>query len=160
MKFVASRVMCYSRALCTLGALAAGFGWSCYAQAALGEDADSVTADQVRLQAKLQLVRNENHTIHELQLPTGGKVRQFVGDTGKVFAVSWSGDWRPDLRALMGKHYDRYLAAMKDRPKGHGPVRIEIPGLVVVMGGHQRAFFGHAYLTDLVPQGFHPEDIR
>ena len=72
--------MCYSRALCTLGALAAGFGWSCYAQAALGEDADSVTADQVRLQAKLQLVRNENHTIHELQLPTGGRVRQFVGD--------------------------------------------------------------------------------
>jgi hypothetical protein len=160
MRFVASKVIRCCRALCTVGVLAAGLGWSSHAQAALGEDADSVTADQVRLQAKLQLVQNRNHTIHELQLPTGGRVRQFVGATGKVFAVSWSGDWRPDLRELMGKHYDRFLAAMKDRPKGHGPVRIEIPGLVVVMGGHQRAFFGHAYLTDLVPQGFHAEDIR
>jgi len=31
---------------------------------------------------------------------------------------------------------------------------------VVVMGGHQRAFFGHVYLTDLVPAGFLPEEIR
>jgi len=160
MSFVASRVIRCCRALCTVGVLAAGLGWASHAQAALGEDADSVTTDQVRLQAKLQLVQNEDHTVHELQLPTGGRVRQFVGTTGKVFAVSWSGDWRPDLSALMGKHYDRFLAAMKGRPKGRGPVRIEIPGLVVVMGGHQRAFFGHAYLTDLVPKGFHPEDIR
>ena len=143
-----------------MAVLAAGLGFSPCAQATLGEDADSVASDQVRLEARLQLARGENHTIHELQVPTGGNIRQFVADSGKVFAVSWSGGWRPNLRKLMGQHYDRYLAAAKERRMGRGPVRIEIPGLVVVMGGHQRAFFGHAYLTDLLPQGFRPEDIR
>lgn len=161
MKLFDSSVKWCCRALCAMGALAASLGFSPCAQAALGEDADSVAADQIRLQAKLQIVPRANHTIHELQVPTGGNIRQFVAtESGKVFAVSWSGGWRPNLRELMGKHYDRYLAAAKERRMGRGPVRIEIPGLVVVMGGHQRNFFGHAYLTDLVPQGFRPEDIR
>jgi hypothetical protein len=160
MKLFASRVKWCCRALSTLGALAASLVFSLCAQAALGEDADSVAADQLRLHAKLQVVQKEKHAIHELQVPTGGNIRQFVNENGKVFAVSWSGGWRPNLRDLMGKHYDRYLAAAKERRMGRGPVRIEIPGLVVVMGGHQRAFFGHAYLTDLVPQGFRPEDIQ
>jgi hypothetical protein len=140
--------------------LVASLFFSPGAQATLGEDADSVAADQLRLHAKLQVVQKAKHAIHELQVPTGGNIRQFVNESGKVFAVSWSGGWRPNLRDLMGKHYDRYVAAAKERRMGRGPVRIEIPGLVVVMGGHQRAFFGHAYLTDLVPQGFRPEDIQ
>ena len=148
------------RALGTMGVLAASLAFSSGAQAALGEDADSVAADQIRLQASLQVVRRENHTMHELQVPSGGNIRQFVAESGKVFAVSWSGGWRPNLRDLLGKHYDRYLTAAKENRTGRGPLRIEIPGLVVVMGGHQRAFFGHAYLTDLLPQGFRPEDIR
>jgi len=160
MNLFASRVNGCCRALCTLGALAASFFFSPFAQATLGEDADSVAADQIRLQAKLQVVQKDKHTIQELQVPTGGNIRQFVTESGKVFAVSWSGGWRPNLRDLMGKHYDRYLAAAKQKRMGRGPVRIEIPGLVVVMGGHQRAFFGHAYLTDLVPQGFQLEDLR
>src|SRR5664279_5261552 len=160
MKLFASRVKWCCRALSTLGALAASLVFSPCAQATLGEDADSVAADQFRLHAKLQVVQKEKHAIHELQVPAGGNIRQFVNESGKVFAVSWSGGWRPNLRDLMGKHYERYLAAAKERRMGRGPVRIEIPGLVVVMGGHQRAFFGHAYLTDLVPQGFRPEDIR
>ena len=161
MKLFDSRVNRCCRALCAMGAVAASLGFSPCAQATLGEDADSVAADQIRLQAKLQVLPRANHTIHELQVPTGGNIRQFVGaESGKVFAVSWSGGWRPNLRELMGKHYDRYLAAAKERRMGRGPVRIEIPGLVVVMGGHQRNFFGHAYLTDLVPQGFRLEDIR
>ena len=143
-----------------MGALAAALGLSPCAQAALGEDADSVAADQIRLQANVQVVRKENHTIHELQVPTGGHIREFVADSGKVFAVSWSGGWRPNLREIMGKHYDRYLAAAKERRMARGPVRIEIPGMVVVMGGHQRAFFGHVYLTDLLPAGFRTEDIH
>jgi hypothetical protein len=143
-----------------MSALAASLGFLPCAQAVLGEDADSVAADQIRLQAKLQVVQKEKHAIHELQVPTGGNIRQFVNESGKVFAVSWSGGWRPNLRDLMGKHYERYLTAAKERRMGRGPVRIEISGLVVVMGGHQRAFFGHAYLTDLAPQGFRPEDIQ
>ena len=141
-------------------ALSAAFCFSPRVHAALGENVDSVAADQIRLRAKLQVVRMANHTVHELQVPAGGSIRQFVGDSGKVFAVSWSGGWRPDLRELMGAYYDRYLEAAKGRRRIRGPVRIELPGMVVVMGGHQRAFFGHVYLTDLLPSGLRPEDIR
>jgi hypothetical protein len=141
-------------------AIAGSLGLSPIARAALGEDADSVAADQLRMQATSRIVKKERHSIHELQMPAGGSVRQFVNEGGKVFAVSWSDGWRPNLRELMGQHYDRYLAAAKARHRARGPVYLEIPGLVVAMGGHQRAFFGHAYLTDLVPPGFGPEDLR
>ena len=130
------------------------------ARAALGDEVSAVAADQARLQASLQVWRKDNYTIHELALPTGTKIRHFVGDSGKVFAVSWSGGWRPNLRDIMGDHYDGFIAATRGKRMARGVARIELPGMVVVMGGHQRAFFGHVYLTDLVPAGFLPEEIR
>lgn len=93
-------------------------------------------------------------------MPSGGKVRQFIADGGKVFGVAWSGSWRPDLRELMGSHYERYLAAMKGKRLARGPVRIELPGLILVMGGHQRAFFGRVYLLDQMPANTRPQDIH
>jgi len=130
------------------------------AHAALGEDVTSVATDQARMQAKLEISHKANYAVHELQAPTGATVREFVGDSGKVFAVSWSGGWRPNLRDIMGVHYDRYIAGTRGRRATRGPVRIELPGMVVIMGGHQRAFFGQVYLLDLLPPGLQLEDIR
>jgi len=111
------------------------------------------------MEASLQVWHRDNYTIHELLVPSGTKVRHFVNDSGKVFAVSWSGGWRPNLRDLMGAHYDKFIAGTRGRRVARGVARIELPGMVVVMGGHQRAFFGHVYLTDLVPTGFLPENV-
>jgi len=124
------------------------------ARAALGDDVAAVAADQMRMEASLQIWRRGNYAIHELGVPTGGKIRHFVGDGGKVFAVSWSGGWRPNLRDIMGDHYDKFIAATRGKRVARGVARIELPGMVVVMGGHQRAFWGHVYLTDLLPAGF------
>jgi len=140
--------------------MALALQFSSPARAALGDDVAVVAADQVRLQASLQVTRKSNYAIHELALPTGTKVRHFVGDSGKVFAVSWSGGWRPNLRDIMGDHYDKFIAATRGKRVARGVARIELPGMVVVMGGHQRAFFGHVYLTDLLPVGFLPAEIR
>jgi hypothetical protein len=145
---------------CAALVLALVFQLSPAARAALGDDVSAVAADQARLQASLQVWRKDNYTIHELASPSGTKVRQFVGDSGKVFAVSWSGGWRPNLRDIMGDHYDRFIAATRGKRVARGVARIELPGMVVVMGGHQRAFFGQVYLTDLVPAGFLSEEIR
>jgi len=124
------------------------------ARAALGDDVSVVAADQVRLQAELKVMPGDHYTIHELALPSGVRLRNFVGDGGKVFAVSWSGGWRPNLRDVMGVHYDDFIAATRGKRITRGVARIALPGMVVVMGGHQRAFFGHVYLTALVPDGF------
>ena len=145
---------------CAALALALVLQSSFPASAALGDDVAAVAADQSRMQASLQVWRKSHYEIHELASPAGIKVRQFVGDSGKVFAVSWSGGWRPNLRDIMGDHYDKFIAATRGKRVARGVARIELPGMVVVMGGHQRAFFGHVYLTDLVPAGFLPEEVR
>jgi len=130
------------------------------ASAALGDDASSVVADQARFGARLKLARRPAYAVHELALPTGATVRELVSGTGKVFAVTWSGGWRPDLRQLLGSHYARFLAGTRGRRAARGIARIELPGLTVVMGGHLRTFFGRAVLTDLVPAGVDPEELR
>jgi alkylated DNA repair dioxygenase AlkB len=61
---------------------------------------------------------------------------------------------------MTSAHYESFIAGTRSRRAARGVVRIELPGMVVVMGGHQRAFFGHVYLTDRVPPGFAPKDLR
>jgi hypothetical protein len=153
--------MCRPRRwLCVLSAVATALAFSPPATATLGEGVSSVEANRVKMLANLRVVRKTNYAVHELGLPTGGKVRQFVADSGKVFAVCWSAGWRPDLREIMGTHYDRYVAATKGRIMVRGPVRLELPGLVVILGGHQRAFFGRVYLLGQLPPNMRVEDIH
>jgi len=130
------------------------------AHAALGEDVSAVATVQARLGASLQIRQRTGYAIHELAAPTGTTVREFVGESGKVFAVAWSGGFRPNLRDLMGTHYDRFIAGTRGRRATRGPVRIELPGMVVVMGGRLRTFYGQVTLTDQLPAGVTPEDLR
>ena len=60
----------------------------------------------------------------------------------------------------MGAHYDRFIAGTRGRRATRGIVRIELPGMVVVMGGHLRTFFGQVTLTDLLPAGVAAGDLR
>jgi hypothetical protein len=130
------------------------------AQAALGDDVSTVENDRVRMHATLQVRRKTNYDIHELAAPAGSVVREFVGQNSKVFAVSWSGGWRPNLRDIMGTHYDRYIEATRGQRRARGPARIELPGMVVVMGGYLRTFWGHVYLTEQLPAGFSPQELE
>lgn len=112
------------------------------------------------MHANLQVRRQANYDIHELKTSVGSTVREFVGQQGKVFAVSWSGGWRPDLRSIMGSYYDRYIKHTRGKRRARGPVRIELPGMVVSMGTYLRTSFGYAYLTDQLPTGFSAEEIK
>ena len=151
-----SKITCIFCGLCAFGA----FGLTRSARAALGDDVASVEQDRARMGASLQVRRSTGYDVHEMAAPIGSTVREFVGPDGKVFAVSWSGGWRPNLRDLMGVHYDRFIAGMAGRRRSRAPVRLELPGMVVVMGGHLRTFFGHAYLTDMLPAGFSTQEMR
>ncbi len=124
------------------------------AHAALGDDVSAVANDQARLRASLRITAMKGYVIHELASPAGATVREYVGTHGKVFGVSWSGGWRPNLRDILGSHYDRFIAGTRGQRRARGMARIELPGLVVVMGGYLRTFWGHAYLTDLAPVGW------
>ena len=132
--------------------------------AALGGDAASVDADRVRIQgALMRIVRNNSYALHEIRSASGTTIREYVSTSGTVFAVAWQGPWLPDLRQVLGAHFDQYETAMRSARrarKGRGSLVIDGPDLVVQMTGHPRSFFGRAYVPALMPQGVQVESIR
>lgn len=150
------RIVLWLCSACTLAAV----HFATPAHAGLGDEVAAVEKDRSAMQAKLHVSKRASYDVHELALETGATVREFVGQDNKVFAVSWSGGWRPNLRDLFSKHYDRYVEGTRGLRHARGPVRIQLPGMVVFMGGHLRHFFGYAYLTEQVPAGFLPEDVK
>lgn len=131
--------------------------------AALGENVSSVQFDQVHMQATVRTIQSNTHIVHELHSPTGTVVREYVSPSGTVFAVAWEGPWLPDMRQLLGSHFEEYMRAVQAQSSGRvgrRPIAIELPGLVVHMTGHPRSYAGHAYVPEMVPQGVKDEDIR
>jgi hypothetical protein len=143
--------------LCTLAALGVHVA---PAFAALGDEVSAVERDRARMNGHLQVRRRSNYDIHEIATPLGTTIRELVSRDGKVFAVTWSGEWRPDLRDMMGQHYERFSARAQGKRRARGPVRIELPGLVVYMDGYLRTFWGHVYLSDQLPPGFSPDALQ
>ena len=49
------------------------------------------------------------YTVSEATLTDGTLVREYVGQSGVVFAVSWHGPHTPDLSSLLGSYFAGYL---------------------------------------------------
>lgn len=133
------------------------------AWSSLGGDLGSIQADQIRMQGTRKATSAESYTVHEIQGNNGTVVREYVSPDGKVFAVSWHGPWLPDMRQLLGSYFDQYARANQAQSAARmrrGPVLIDVPGLVVQMGGHLRAFSGRAYVPEMLPSGVRVEDIE
>lgn len=130
--------------------------------AVLGGSEASVQTDQAHMQASLKSSMSGAYHVHEMQTPSGIVVREYAAD-GTVFAVAWSGPWRPDMEQLLGSYFETYrqaLAAQSGARHGRRPVHIALPGLVVNMEGHLRSFRGSAYIPDMLPQGVAAKEIR
>jgi len=129
------------------------------AWAALGGDPEPAVADDKHTFASKKVVQNVGYTVNELDAGTGTRVREYVGPDGKVFAVSWRGPFRPNLRELLGDSYETYVAAA-GKKMVRGPFNLSLPSLYIHMSGRQRAFYGRAYLPGRVPQGLSTDEIR
>ncbi len=131
------------------------------AQATLGEDFLPDSAKQTRLGSTIRAVTQGKYTVNEYTLASGTVVREFVAPTRKVFAVAWKGPLKPDLRQLLGTHFERYVAAAANKSQpGRHPVSLRDTDLVIHAGGHMRAFSGVAYLPGELPAGVAEEDLR
>jgi hypothetical protein len=147
-----------------IGALVAIVALPARASATLGSDASSVDVDRVRMQgALLRIVRSDDYTLHEVRSSSGTTVREYVSSSGTVFAVAWQGPWLPNLRQVLGRYYDEYQQMVRGTPgqrRARGSLVINLPDLVVQMGGHPRAFSGRAYSPRLMPLRVRAESIR
>ncbi len=126
------------------------------ARAALGGAYASVETDRVHLLAQRSSTAGPNYEVHALTSTNGGVAREFTRSDGVVFAVAWRGPGRPDLRQLLGEHFQT-LQSDNVSPGGHRthrPLSVSRSGLVVYSGGHVGGFKGYAYLPQQAPAGF------
>lgn len=100
-------------------------------------------------------------TDRERKLDSGTTVHEFVDANGIVFAVSWSGPYLPDLKELLGKHFDTMVAHANGMARsGRTQLALRQGDLVIVSGGHMGAFQGKAWLPARLPAGFDAKDIK
>lgn len=98
--------------------------------------------------------------MHQLVTGDGTTVRQYIEKAGRVFAVSWSGRFPPDLRVLLGAHYRQYVAAASAPHPGHHVLSVTTDSLVLDVVKLPRGFAGHAHLPSLVPPGVRADELR
>lgn len=134
------------------------------ALAALGDNVASVSTDRVHMHAQQRGVTSAvGYTVQEIEAPSGTLVREYVSPNGTVFAVSWTGPSKPDLRQLFGSYFQQFVSASKSVRHGAAARRhfeLRQPDLIVQSNGRMRAFHGRAYVPSLLPPGITPDSIR
>ena len=129
--------------------------------ASLGGDVSSVESDRTQMKAAAVTSRQAAlYTVHEMQTSSGTTVREFATLGGTVFAVAWNGPFLPDLRQALGTYFEAYHSATRAKRYGHAHDVVEQPGLVVHSSGHQRSFFGIAYVPQLIPAGVSIDELE
>jgi hypothetical protein len=133
------------------------------ARAVLGGTADTVQADQVRFKGEHIQSKSWQMNTHEIGLPDGSRIKEYVNVAGVVFAVSWRTRLKPDLERLLGTHFAVYAEAIgADAGVAHiqRQQSIRQTNLVVRQAGRMNAFAGLAYVPTLVPEGFDADKLR
>jgi hypothetical protein len=132
------------------------------AWASLGGNAGSVEADRAQMNAKAQVTSHDAYAVHAISAPAGTVVNEFVSPEGKVFAVTWHGQFMPQLQQILGTYFQEYSTALAAQEKhyGHHPLDLQTGDLVVQMSGHMRSYVGRAYLPNALPQGVTIADIQ
>jgi hypothetical protein len=131
------------------------------ASATLGEPEITVQTDVVRSHAAIKSSEERTgYRVHEIQLPSGTLMREFVAPNGTVFAVAWQGPTRPDLRQALGQYFDAFAAAPRTKFTDRRHVQIQQGDLVLQSGGHMRALSGRAYLMSAIPSGVNIGDLH
>ena len=142
----------------------AWLGLGSSARAALGGDAASIDADRIHMAATVASTVYAGYTAYVLTLPNHGIVNEYLDAQGQVFAISWRGPGRPDLRQLLGARFD---TMQSDNAPGsahprrrRSPMTVKRADFVMHNEGRPGAFGGAAYLPQAVPAGFSLSDIE
>ncbi len=88
------------------------------------------------------------------------QVHEFADAGGTVFAVSWSGPIKPDLKQLLGRHFEAFQKREGQRSGDRSHLRLDTGDMVVVSTGHMGAFEGRAWLPSHLPAGFDTEEMK
>jgi hypothetical protein len=132
------------------------------AHASLGSSRGTVEADRVHLSATVTSEIAGDNRVETLLPKNGGVVREYSDANGVVFAITWRGPARPDLRQLLGERFTG-VAGQMSRHAVRRTSRLLVmsrPEVVVRSQGRPGAFSGIAFDPRLVPAGFSADDLR
>lgn len=133
------------------------------ARAELGGPLSSVAVDRGRMGAQMKSVSAGRYDRHELTRANGGMVREFTNAKGEVFAVTWAGPGKPDLRTLLGRYFVRFQngdgAGGRAMHSLRRPPQVSDTDLQIQTGGHMGWFHGVAFIPSLAPTGFSSGDL-
>ncbi|ALL64389.1 Protein of unknown function (DUF2844) [Paraburkholderia caribensis MBA4] len=115
---------------------------------------------QSTLRAASGATSSPSYTVHESQTSDGVTVREYASAANVVFAVTWQGPTRPDMRALLGSYFPNFVNAGQSRARGTRPLIGREGDLQIESVGHQGAFAGRAYVPRLVPATVKAEDLQ
>lgn len=131
--------------------------------AELGGTVSGVKSDSARMAAQMASVTIDNYSRHDLTRANGGAVHEFTNANGQVFAITWSGPGKPDLRALLGRYFTTFQAAGGATGRAmhslRRPQQVNQADLQIQTGGHMGWFSGVAFIPSLAPAGFSPGDL-
>jgi hypothetical protein len=125
-------------------------------RATLGGDVASVDANLGRLGGERRVQTVASGKRHDLRLPSGIVVHEYVSAAGAVYAIAWEGPRAPDLRELLGPYFDQLSVRDLRQPVGHHRLEVNGTDLVVRSSGHRGSFFGRAWVPSLLPRGVDP----
>jgi hypothetical protein len=124
------------------------------ARATLAGDLASVTSNERALEARRTVVALTGVTRHDLTLPSGDVVQEFVSPAGVVFAIRWRGPSAPNLRELLGRQFDK-LRTKRSRGWNH-TLSSSAGDFEIRAWNHRHLFGGAAWIPSLVPAGSGP----
>jgi hypothetical protein len=131
--------------------------------ASLGGTIDSIDRDQTAIRATHRTMRSASplFTVHEIQ-STGLTMKEFVGQNGVIFAISWSGNRHPEIAEVLGTYADefRQADASSRPPPGARSRQLLAPRMRLHTWGHTRHLQGRVFDPDLMPKGVDIREIR
>jgi hypothetical protein len=95
------------------------------------------------------------YTVLQKELDSGTTVHEYVDASGTVFAVAWSGPFLPDLKEILGVHFETMQSqAAKRQHARHSRMAVRGADVVILSTGHMRALQGRAWVPSKLPAGF------
>jgi hypothetical protein len=125
------------------------------ARATLGGGVASVADNHQRLGGESRVQKLASGERHDLQLPSGIVVHEYLSPAGAVYAVTWSGARAPDLRELLGPYFAQLTRRDSFPRSGHHQMAFTGADLMIRSSGHRGSFTGRAWVPSLVPAGLH-----
>ena len=128
------------------------------AQAELGGAANK---EATQIQQLSPIVATEQHlNVFQLKMASGTQIKEYVNAENVVVAVTWQGPTLPNLKSLLGQHFDTFSNRPAAHSANHRSAELKTDDLVVQSHGQMRNFAGKAYLPKLLPTGFNVDQIN